>query len=111
MPNIQGSGRVKNLSESMSEDTTLKERVSTLLDSATTSDYDTLLQQSRDILTQWTKTTNISPTESRGEHYLLNHYYPNPTPKALYRTYAYAQDTDTLYLNELNKKFALREVA
>jgi hypothetical protein len=111
MPDIQGSGRVKNLSNAMSEDATLQQKVSTLLDSSTTSDYDTLLQQSKDILTQWTKTTDISPDETRGEHYLLDHYYNNPSPIKSYRTYAYAQGTDTLYLNELNKEFAQKEVA
>lgn len=95
MPEINGSGRVKNLSHAMSEDAALKTKVQSLLDSAPTSNYNTLLSQTKDILTQWTHTDNISASKTRGQMYVLNHNYrygSTATPIRSYRTYAYARD-------------------
>ncbi|MDL2321917.1 hypothetical protein LJC47_06180, partial [Desulfosarcina sp. OttesenSCG-928-B08] len=91
LPAMAGSGRVMSLTHAMAGDADLQASVEALLaNSAAT--LSSLLSMADTILAKWTGVEDISPTETRGEHWLFNHNYRNPQPSRVYRVYAYARD-------------------
>jgi hypothetical protein len=96
LPDFRGAGRVANLSTAMNNNTKLETAVTTLLTKSTTSTYDSLLGDVKNILALWTKTDNISATATRGVQYIMNHNYTNAQPISRYQVYAYARDVAIL---------------
>lgn len=95
LPDMKGTGRVKDLSHSMAEDTTLQGLVESFVASKSV-DIATLYEKADEILARWTHTDDIDPDEARGQQYILNHNYSNPGIKRAYRTYASAREVAIL---------------
>ncbi|VFQ45403.1 calcium-binding protein [Desulfoluna butyratoxydans] len=95
MPEIKGTGIVKNLSHAMSEDDGLKASVTDLVSAGagTLSDIDDKVEE---LLAEWTHTEGIDSGKTRGIQHILNHNYSNPSVVKAFRVYAYERDISIL---------------
>ena len=95
LPNVKGSGRVKNLSHSMAEKPSLQAQVEALLASSD-APLEDLYEVADELLAHWAGVEDIDPNASRGKQYVLNHNYADPQAKYVYRTYANAREVAVL---------------
>jgi Ca2+-binding RTX toxin-like protein len=93
LPELSSSGRVLSLRESMNDDETLKNSVTTLIANTSSTTYAQFIASFKSMMARWTKTDHIKPNQIRGAQNVLNHNYDNPMPTGIkYMIYAYALD-------------------
>lgn len=95
MPEIKGTGIVKNLSHAMSEDDGLKASVTDFV-SAGAGTLSDIYDKAEELLAEWTHTDGIDPDKARGIQNILNHNYDNPEVVKAFRVYAYERDISIL---------------
>jgi Ca2+-binding RTX toxin-like protein len=95
LPEMKGSGRAKNLSDAMTEDSQLQTLVEDLIANSQGT-LQSLQTLAGNLLARWTHTDDIDPRLARGQQYILNHNYTNPGKNSVFRTYAYARDVAIL---------------
>ena len=93
--NLQGSGLIKNLQDSMQENEKLRNLITDFKESKIDS-ISELIEKTKEILYAWSKVDNIDSSKTRGVQNILNHHYGNPSVVGRYKIYAYEKDVKML---------------
>ena len=96
LPNLKGFGRVIDLTYAMNDDAQLAQKVARLGSDFSALSLEDLAAQTDELLARWTGTDGIDPSQTRGEHHVLNHDYGHESAIDSYRVNAYAKDVAML---------------